>query len=124
MYNKVSFRKVGSEMPDYSGLSIGRYHIIEPLGQGGMATVYRAFDTRLECDVAVKFIRMERLTGEEKEKTLKRFEREAKELARLTHPNIVKVTDFGKYKGTPYLVMEYLPGGTLKQLAGKPVLYD
>jgi len=111
-------------MPDYSGLSIGRYHIIEPLGQGGMATVYRAFDTRLECDVAVKFIRMERLTREETEKTLKRFEREAKELARLTHPNIVKVTDFGKYKGTPYLVMEYLPGGTLKQYAGKPVLYD
>ena len=111
-------------MPDFSGQSIGRYHIIEPLGQGGMATVYRAFDTRLECDMAVKFIRMERLTREETEKTLKRFEREAKELARLTHPNIVKVTDFGKYKGTPYLVMEYLPGGTLKDLAGKPLPYD
>jgi serine/threonine-protein kinase len=111
-------------MPDYSGQSIGRYHIIEPLGQGGMATVYRAFDTRLECDVAVKFIRMERLTQEETEKTLKRFEREAKELARLTHPNIVKVTDFGKYRGTPYLVMEYLPGGTLKDLAEKPLPYD
>jgi serine/threonine protein kinase len=111
-------------MPDYSGLSIGRYHIIEPLGQGGMATVYRAFDTRLDCDVAIKFIRMERLTGEEKEKALKRFEREAKELARLTHPNIVKVTDFGKFRGAPYLVMEYLPGGTLKSLAGKPLPYD
>jgi serine/threonine-protein kinase len=110
-------------VPDYSGQSIGRYHLIEPLGQGGMATVYRAYDTHLECEVAVKFIRMERLSPEEAEKTLKRFEREAKELARLTHPNIVKVTDYGDYKGTPYLVMPYLPGGTLKQMAGKPVLY-
>ncbi len=111
-------------MPDFTGQSIGRYHVIEPLGQGGMATVYRAYDTRLECEVAVKFIRMERLTREETEKALKRFEREAKELARLTHPNIVKVTDFGKYKGTPYLVMEYLPGGTLKQFGGKPMPYE
>ncbi len=111
-------------MPDYSGQSIGRYHIIEPLGQGGMATVYRAFDTRLECDVAVKFIRMDQVTPAEVEKTLKRFEREAKEVARLTHPNIVKVTDYGEYNGTPYLVMPYLPGGTLKQFAGKSMPYE
>jgi serine/threonine protein kinase len=110
-------------VPDYSGQSIGRYHLIEPLGQGGMATVYRAYDTHLECEVAVKFIRMERLSPEDAEKTLKRFEREAKELARLNHPNIVKVTDYGDYNGTPYLVMPYLPGGTLKQMAGKPVPY-
>jgi serine/threonine-protein kinase len=89
-----------------------------------MATVYRAFDTRLECDVAVKFIRMEQLPPIEVEKTLKRFEREAKEVARLTHPNIVKVTDYGEYNGTPYLVMEYLPGGTLKELAGRTVPYE
>jgi serine/threonine-protein kinase len=111
-------------MTNFTGQDIGRYRIIEPLGQGGMATVYRAYDTHLECEVAVKFIRMERLSREEEQKTLKRFEREAKEIARLTHPNIVKVTDYGEYNGTPYLVMEYLPGGTLKQLAGKPVPYD
>jgi len=86
-----------------------------------MAAVYRAFDMRLECEVAVKFIRMEQLPPVEVEKTLKRFEREAKEVARLTHPNIVKVTDYGEYNGTPYLVMPYLPGGTLKQFAGKPM---
>jgi serine/threonine protein kinase len=52
---------------------------------------------------------------------LKRFEREAKALARLTHPNIVGVIDFGEYEGSPYLVMPYLPGGTLKQRLGKPI---
>jgi len=111
-------------MTNFTGQDIGRYRIIEPLGQGGMATVYRAFDTRLECDVAVKFIRMDQVTPAEVERTLKRFEREAKEVARLTHPNIVKVTDYGEYKGTPYLVMVYLPGGTLKELAGEPMPYD
>ncbi len=111
-------------MTNFTGQDIGRYRIIEPLGQGGMATVYRAYDTHLECEVAVKFIRMERLSPEEEQKALKRFEREAKEIARLTHPNIVKVTDYGEYNGAPYLVMPYLPGGTLKQLAGSPVPYD
>ncbi len=106
-------------MTNFTGQDIGRYRIIEPLGQGGMAAVYRAYDTRLECEVAVKFIRMEQLPPVEVEKTLKRFEREAKEVARLTHPNIVKVTDYGEYNGTPYLVMVYLPGGTLKELAGE-----
>jgi len=111
-------------MSNFTGLDIGRYRIIEPLGQGGMAMVYRAYDTHLECEVAVKFIRMEQLPPAEMEKTLKRFEREAKEIARLTHPNIVKVTDYGEYNGIPYLVMPYLSGGTLKQFAGKPMPYD
>lgn len=54
---------------------------------------------------------------------LKRFEREAKALAKLSHPNIVKVYDYGEHEGSPYLVMEYLPGGTLKKILGKPVLW-
>lgn len=110
-------------MTDYSGQSIGRYHIISHLGEGGMAVVYQAFDTRLECDVAVKFIRMERLSPEVSAVALKRFEREAKAVAQLTHPFIVKVTDYGEYRGVPYLVMPYLPGGTLKQLTGRPLPY-
>jgi len=110
-------------MNDLSGQSFGRYHLVEKLGEGGMAVVYKAFDTRLECDVAVKVIRMERLTQEMMVTTLKRFEREAKAVAQLTHANIVKVTDFGENEGTPYLVMEYLPGGTVKQFLGKSLPY-
>ncbi len=102
-------------MSDLIGKSLGRYHILEQLGEGGMATVYKAYDTRLETDVAVKVIRTENLTLGTMERTLKRFEREAKSLARLTHPNIVKVTDYGEFEGKPYLVMPYLPGGTLKE---------
>ena len=103
-------------MSKLEGQSIGRYHIIEPLGEGGMAVVYKAFDTHLECEVAVKVIRVDNLPRNAEERALKRFEREAKVVARLNHPNIVKVTDYGEEDGKPYLVMPYLPGGTLKQL--------
>ncbi len=80
-----------------------------------MATVYKAFDTRLERDVAVKIIRVGQFGQDVIEHILKRFEREAKALARLTHPNIVHVNDFGEHEGVPYLVMDYLSGGTLKE---------
>lgn len=109
-------------MSNLSGQSLGRYHILEPLGEGGMAIVYKAYDTRLENEVAVKVIRTERLSPEILQKALKRFEREAKSLAQLTHPNIVHVLDYGEHAGQPYLVMPYVPGGTLKQLLnGKPM---
>ena len=101
--------------------SIGRYHILEQLGEGGMATVYKAFDTRLERDVAIKLLRTERLDSR---KAIKRFEIEAKALAQLNHPNIVQVMDYGEHDGMPYLVMEYVPGGTLKEHLGKPVLWQ
>jgi len=100
--------------PLSAGQSLGRYHILEQLGEGGMATVYKALDTRLERQVAVKVIRREALPPEMLGTVLTRFEREAKSLARLSHPNIIKVYDFGEYEGAPYLVMEYVPGGTLK----------
>jgi len=104
---------------DLIGHDVGRYHIIEQLGQGGMATVYKAYDNRLERDVAIKFIRRESVPPDQVAAMLKRFEREAKSLAKLSHPNIVKVHDFGEYEGSPYLVMEYLHGGTLKARAGQ-----
>jgi len=106
------------------GQDIGRYHIIELLGEGGMAIVYRAFDTHLQCDVAVKFLRMERLTPEMAGKTLKRFEREARIVSHLHDTHIVKVTDYGEYQGIPYLVMPYLNGGTLKQFSGEAMPYQ
>jgi eukaryotic-like serine/threonine-protein kinase len=111
-------------MKDLTGQSIGRYHIIERLGEGGMAVVYKAFDTRLETNVAIKFIRSEKLVAENVDKTLKRFKIEAQKMAQLTQPNIVPVTDFGEYEEMPYLVMRYMPGGNLKQKMGKPMPYQ
>jgi serine/threonine protein kinase len=100
------------------GKSIDRYHIVEQLGEGGMATVYKAFDTRLERNVALKVIRAGQVDAPG---FLQRFEREAKALAQMSHPNIVKVLDFGDYEDQLYLVMEYLPGGTLKEKMGTQV---
>jgi serine/threonine protein kinase len=108
-------------MASLIGKSLGRYHILEQLGEGGMATVYKAHDTRLERDVAVKIIRVDQFTPASLERVLQRFEREAKALAKLSHPNIVGVIDYGDHEGVPYLVMEYLPGGSLKQRLGKPM---
>jgi serine/threonine protein kinase len=90
-------------MSNLSGQYLGRYHLIEQLGEGGMAVVYRAYDTRLEREVAVKIIRQSAFPPEMMEGVLKRFEREAKSLARLSHPNIVKVHDFGEHEGSPFL---------------------
>ncbi|MFZ5903228.1 MAG: protein kinase domain-containing protein [Chloroflexota bacterium] len=108
-------------MSDLIGQSLGRYHILEQLGEGGMATVYKAYDTRLETDVAVKVIRRGAFPPDHLEKILKRFEREAKALAKLSHPNIIKVIDYGKHDGSPYLVVEYMPGGTLRSRLGRPI---
>jgi|GEM_PF-732339 len=103
------------------GQTMGRYHILEQLGQGGMATVYRAYDTRLERDVAIKIIRTDQFGAALLERVLKRFEREARALARLSHPFIVHINDYGEHEGIPYLVMDYLPGGTLKGILGRPI---
>jgi hypothetical protein len=109
-------------MNDLIGKTLGRYHIIEPLGQGGMASVYKAFDTTLERHVAIKIIRPDIETDNQGE-FLKRFQREAKSLAQLDHPYILKVLDYGDQEGLPYLVMPFLEGGTLKEKMGKPMPY-
>jgi len=112
-------------MTDLIGRSLGRYHILEKLGEGGMAVVYKAEDKRLNRIVAVKIIKNDIANGQAKERFLKRFEREAKALAQLSHPNIVKVLDYGEQDNAPYLVMEYIPGGTLKQLiSGKTIAWQ
>lgn len=99
-----------------SGQFSNRYQILEQLGQGGMAIVYKALDTRLEREVAIKVIRRDVFPPDELERIQKRFEREAKSLARLSHPNIVKVLDYDKQDDTPYIVMEYVQGKTLKEI--------
>jgi eukaryotic-like serine/threonine-protein kinase len=103
------------------GQNFGRYQILELLGEGGMATVYKAYDSRLEREVAIKVIRREAFAPDEMDMLLKRFEREAKSLGKLSHPNIVGVIDYGDYEGSPYLVMVYLPGGTLRDRLGAPM---
>ena len=72
-------------MSDLIGKSLGRYHILEQLGEGGMATVYKASDTRLERNMTIKVILPQK---QQSEKFIKRFEREAKTLAQLSNPNI------------------------------------
>jgi serine/threonine protein kinase len=108
-------------MASLIGQSIGRYHILEQLGEGGMASVYKAYDTNLERDVAIKVIRTDQFPPALLAQVLKRFEREAKVLARLTHLNIVPIIDYGEYQGSPYLVMPFLPGGTFKSAINKPL---
>jgi len=103
-------------MSNLIGQSLGRYHILEKLGEGGMATVYKAYDTRLERDVAIKVIRRGAFPPEQLERILMRFEQEARLIAKLSHPNIVKLLDYGVYEGSPYHVLEYIPAGTLKKL--------
>ena len=83
-----------------------------------MAAVYQGYDERLRRTVAIKIIKIPSV-GENR--FLTRFEREAEALAQLSHPNIVDVYDYGDENGLPYLVMEYLSGGTFKQYLGKPV---
>jgi formylglycine-generating enzyme required for sulfatase activity/tRNA A-37 threonylcarbamoyl transferase component Bud32 len=108
-------------MPGLIGQHVGRYHILELLGEGGMATVYKAHDPRLDREVAIKVIRRDAFPLEDMEMLLKRFEREAKALGKLSHPNIVGVIDYGEHEGSPYLVMVYVPGGTLKDRLGSPM---
>ncbi len=102
---------------------IGRYEIEREIGRGGMAVVYKARDTRLDRPVAIKLIQKDAFATNAFGHVRERFKREAKALARLDHPNIVKVYDYGEYESAPYLVMDYLDGATLKELK-KPVRVD
>jgi serine/threonine protein kinase len=100
-----------------------RYQVIKKLGEGGMATVFHAFDHVLERDVAIKVIKVASDSTSSNEHIIKRFEREVKTLAKLTHPNIVHIHDFGRFQEKPYLIMEYLPGGTLEDYLGRQIPY-
>jgi serine/threonine protein kinase len=111
-------------MENLTGKQVDRYQILELLGQGGMAMVYKAYDPRLEREVALKIIRLEAFPPDDLQDVRKRFEREAKALAQLSHPNIIKVMDYGEHEGSPFLVMEHLQGGTLKQMIGEPMSWQ
>jgi TolB-like protein len=94
-----------------AGTRLGPYEIVAPLGAGGMGEVYRARDRKLDRDVAVKVLPQSVAADPD---TLARFEREAKAVAALSHPNILSIFDFGTQEGLSYAVMELLEGETLR----------
>lgn len=104
------------------GRKIGQYEVIEPLGKGGMASVYRAFQPSLEREVAIK-VMAERYNSDPA--FVERFRREARSIARLRHPNILTVYDAGDDNDLLYIVMELINGPTLKEvMGGKPMPLD
>jgi serine/threonine protein kinase/lipopolysaccharide biosynthesis regulator YciM len=105
------------------GQELGGYRIISQVGKGGMATVYKAFQPSLDRYVAVKV--MPPFYAEQDETFLKRFRREARSVAKLRHPNILMVIDYGEFEEFTYIVMEYVDAGTLTDRLGSPMqLHD
>ena len=98
------------------GENIGPYRIIEQLGQGGMATVYKAYHASLDRYVALKVLHP---AFHQDQTFTARFQREARVVARLEHPNIVPVYDYSEHENRPYLVMKYIEGDTLKARLNK-----
>ncbi len=94
------------------GRSLGRYDITEQIGEGGMGIVYRAHDTRLDRDVAIKVLNEAAVTNTTR---IERFKREARAVARLSHPNIMEIHDFGAQDNVIFAVMELLEGIDLRQ---------
>jgi serine/threonine-protein kinase len=98
-------------------MNIGRYQLVEKLGQGGMGVVYRAFDTLLQRVVAIKLISGSIEAGTEQRE---RFFREARAAGQLSHRNIITIHDLGEHEGQPYLAMEYLEGEDLQRRLARP----
>lgn len=95
------------------GTRLGFYEIVELAGTGGMGEVYRARDVRFGREVAIKILPSSKAADQD---LLRRFEQEARSASSLNHPNIISIHDFGSWESSPYIVMEFLEGQTLKQL--------
>src|ERR1700686_1527650 len=96
--------------PLAAGTMIGSYRLEAPIGEGGMGTVYRALDTKLNRPVAIKVLLNELADADGR----RRFQREAKTASSLNHPHILTVHDVGEFEGRQYIVTEFVDGGTLR----------
>ncbi len=108
-------------MTVHEGAVVGSYRVMERIGRGGMATVFRAYQPALDRQVALKVL--PEFFAEE-ETYRERFQQEAMSVARLRHPNILQVFDFGDADGIAYIVMELVEGGTLSDRLGEPMQLD
>src|SRR5260370_11004812 len=97
-------------MADLVGQQLGRYHLVRVIGQGGFADVSLGEHIHLNPQAAIKVLQM-RLVGS----SMEQFRREARTIASLVHPNIIRVLDFGVENGIPFLIMDYAANGTLRQ---------
>src|SRR5215470_10807572 len=95
------------------GTRLGPYELIEEVGKGGMATVYRAYQPNVDRYVAVKVIHQAIASDSH---NLERFQREARLVTRLEHPHLLPIYDYDGAHDPPYIVMRYLEGGTLKDI--------
>ncbi len=100
------------------GRSLGQFRVVERIGTGGMAAVFKAYQPNLDRYVAIKVLPVYHARDPI---FVKRFEQEARAVARLAHPNIVQIHDFGTQDSVTYIVMEYVDGGTLKDRLRKPL---
>ena len=100
------------------GKSLGQFRIAERIGSGGMAMVFKAYQPTLDRYVAIKVLPAHYARDPV---FVKRFEREARSVAKLAHPNIVQIHDFGEQDNITYIVMEYVDSGTLKDRLKRPL---
>ena len=107
---------VSTVMLDLTGRKLGRYQVLSRLGRGGMGEVYRARDTRLAREVALKVLSPESVADPERRR---RFEQEARAASALNHPNIITIYDISSDRGVDFIAMEFVPGKTLAHLIGR-----